>query len=315
MQAGLRAGPASATHRPSICGGLPRPYRWVALRVWRIARNVYLVDHVFAGLPGIVGTYVVVGDGGEAAVIDPGPRSSYPVIERFLEERGLRPRAVLLTHIHLDHAAAAELVAERFGARVYVHPRGAKHLVDPSRLCEAARSIMRDVDMVGCPQGLRDELIHSTSDGEVVDIGGRRFKFIYTPGHASHHQSILLEDEEVLFVGDSMGIFYCECIVPLTPPPTRPAMIRESVGKMLGLKPRLLAYPHFGVHPDPEAAAREMLARLDEWPRFERFEELLERDVCARRVYECRREAPYFGGEVERSWRGLRDAAIPGGSG
>ena len=115
-----------------------------------------------------------------------------------------------------------------------------------------------------------------------------------------------------MFVGDSMGIFYCECIVPLTPPPTRPRMIRESVEKMLSVKPRLLAYPHFGVHTDPEAAAREMLDRLVSWARFERFEELLENDVCARRVYACRRDAPYFGGEVERSWRGLRDALREG---
>ncbi len=283
------------------------------MRVWRVARDVYLVDHLFAGLPGIVASYVVVGDGGEAVVVDPGPRSSYPVVEEFLESRGLRLTGVILTHIHLDHAAAAEVAAEKHGAPIYVHPRGARHLVDPSRLCEAARSIMRDVELVGCPRGTREELVRATSDGERVELGGRVFRFVHTPGHASHHQSILLEDEGVLFVGDSMGIFYCECIVPLTPPPTRPDMIRESVGKMLGLSPRLLAYPHFGVHTDPEAAAREMLERLDSWPRYESLEELLESDVCARRVYECRRDAPYFGGEVERSWRGLRDA-VSGGS-
>ncbi len=282
------------------------------MRVWRVARDVYLVDHVFAGLPGIVGTYVVVGEGGRAVLVDPGPRSSFPTVERFIEDRGLRPEAVILTHIHLDHAAAAELVAEKFDIPVYVHPRGGRHLVDPGRLCEAAKSLMSDVELVGCPRGLRGELVRETRDGEVVEVAGRRFRFIHTPGHASHHQSILLEDEGVLFVGDSMGIFYCECIVPLTPPPTRPRMIRESVEKMLGYKPRLLAYPHFGVHPDPEAAAREMLERLEKWTRFESFEKLLKSDVCARRVYECRREAPYFGGEVERSWRGLRDALREG---
>ena len=282
------------------------------MRVWRVARDTYLVDHLFAGLPGIVGTYVVVGDGGAAAIIDPGPRSSYRVVEEFIEEQGLRPTAVLLTHIHLDHAAAAELLAGKYGIPVYVHPRGAPHLVNPGKLCQAAKSLMRDVELVGCPKGLREELVRSTGDGDVIEVGGRRFRVIHTPGHASHHQSLLLEDERVLFVGDSMGIFYCECIVPLTPPPTRPRMIRESVSKMLSADPRLLAYPHFGVHTDPEAAAREMLERLDSWARFERFEELLEKDVCARRVYECRREAPYFGGEVERSWRGLRDALREG---
>ena len=282
------------------------------MRVWRVARDVYLVDHLFAGLPGIVGTYVIVGDGGEAAVVDPGPRSSYGVVEEFLAERGLSLRAVILTHIHLDHAASAELLAEKYNVPIYVHPRGAPHLVNPSKLCAAAKSIMTDVELVGCPNGVREELVRPTGDGMVVEVGGRRIRFIHTPGHASHHQSPLLEDEGILFVGDSMGIYYCECIVPLTPPPTRPRMIRESVDKMLAARPRLLAYPHFGVHPDPAAAAREMLERLDAWPRYESFEELLERDVCARRVYECRREAPYFGGEVERSWRGLRDALREG---
>ncbi|WP_052296923.1 MBL fold metallo-hydrolase [Pyrolobus fumarii] len=278
------------------------------MRVWRVARDVLLVDHLFAGLPGIVGTYIIIGDGGEAAVVDPGPRSSIDSVTRVIEERGLRLRYVLLTHIHLDHGASAEILAEKYGAKIIVHPRGAPHLVDPSKLCEAARSLMRDVDLVGCPQGVDEKLVKPTSDGEVVEVGGRRVRVVHTPGHASHHQSFLLEDEGVLFPGDSMGIFYCECVVPLTPPPTRPRMILESIEKMLSLKPRLAALPHFGIHPDPEALAREVVERMQAWVNYESFERLLESDVCARRVYECRRGAPYFGGEVERSWRGLREA-------
>jgi len=282
------------------------------LRAWRVARDVYLVDHVFAGLPGIVASYVIVGDGGEAAVVDPGPQSSVENLIEFLDSRGLRPRYLLLTHIHLDHSASVGLLARRYGARIVVHPRGAKHLVDPSRLCEAARSLMKDVELVGCPDGVREDDIIVVDDGGFVEVGGRRLRVVYTPGHASHHQSFLLEDEMLLFAGDSLGIFFCECVVPLTPPPTRPRMIVESGEKMLKLSPRSVALPHFGIHPDPRALYEEMVERLRSWPRFERFEELLEADVCARRVYRCRGEAPYFGGEVERSWRGLREARREG---
>ncbi len=282
------------------------------MRVWRVVREVYLVDHVFAGLPGIVGSYIIVGDGGEAAVVDPGPRSSVGHVLEFIESRGLIVSLVLLTHVHLDHSASVGEFVRRYGAKVVVHPRGARHIVDPSRLCEATRRLMRDVDIVGCPEGVNDEDVVVVDNGGFVSVGGRRVRVVYTPGHASHHQSFFLEDEGLLFAGDALGVFFCECVVPLTPPPTRPRMIVESGEKMLKLRPRVAALPHFGVHPDPQSLYREMVDRLYKWAEYEKFEDLLESDVCARRVYKCRGEAPYFGGEVERSWRGLREARREG---
>jgi glyoxylase-like metal-dependent hydrolase (beta-lactamase superfamily II) len=203
-------------------------------------------------------------------LIDPGPTSCLPTLLSALGEQ--RPRALLLTHIHLDHAGASGSLVERWpDLEVYVHERGARHLVEPSRLLESARRLYgEDMDrlwgeMVPVPEGS----LRILSGGETV-LGGE-FEVLYTPGHASHHVSYL--HDGTAFVGDTGGVRIRED--SLTAPPTPPPDIdvpawHESIAKIRAWRPSRLAVTHFGSSEDVDAQLDELGTRLDAWAEIAR---------------------------------------------
>jgi glyoxylase-like metal-dependent hydrolase (beta-lactamase superfamily II) len=198
-------------------------------------------------------------------LVDPGPGSCLPTL---LEALGAeRPRALLLTHIHLDHAGASGALVERWPElEVYVHERGATHMIDPSRLLESASRLYgEDMDR------LWGEMVPVPERNVRVLNGGERvideaFEVAYTPGHASHHVSYL--HGGTAFVGDVGGVR----ITPgsLTIPPTPPPDIdveawHESIGQLRAWAPQRLAVTHFGAYEDVDAQLDELSGRLDEW--------------------------------------------------
>jgi glyoxylase-like metal-dependent hydrolase (beta-lactamase superfamily II) len=230
-----------------------------------------LIDVMHVGRARVIGAWVV-GD----VVIDPGPTSC---LETLLSGLGdVRPRALLLTHIHLDHAGASGSLVERWpDLEVYVHERGARHMASPGRLVESARMLYGDDmdrlwgEMVPVPEeNLR--VLHgdeSLFDGE--------FEVAYTPGHASHHVSFLHAPEGTAFVGDVGGVRIAG--TPLTIPPTPPPDIdveqwHASIERVREWKPRRLVMTHFGSSEDVEAQLAELSQRLDDWARFAREHEL-----------------------------------------
>lgn len=183
-------------------------------------------------------------------LVDPGPESSVQnVIEAIGDEQ---PRAVLLTHIHLDHAAATGALVRRWpGLEVYVHERGAPHLIDPSKLlASAARLYGKDMgrlwgEIVPVPKAN----VHVLGGGESV-LGMR---VAYTPGHASHHIAYLHEDSGTAFTGDvaACRIPPSRLIVPPTPPPDIDIEAwEESLDLVAGWAPERLALTHFGAVED-----------------------------------------------------------------
>ena len=218
--------------------------------------TLYIVDvtpTVF-NMP-FIGAHVVDPGEGRLLVIDPGPGCCLSKLLELLSELSAAERGVdvYLTHIHLDHGGGAwRLVAEYPGARVYVHPRGLRHLADPSRLWEASRDVLGELAMVyGEPRPIPREALVETRDGMTLDYPGLRVQILHTPGHASHHQSILLEATGwggVLFTGDSAGMAppSVDAVVPTTPPPFKPGLYLKSLERQAVLKPRLLALPHMG---------------------------------------------------------------------
>ena len=179
-------------------------------------------------------------------IVDPGPTSSVDTLLENLEEE---PQALLLTHIHLDHAGAAGVLCRKFPAlKVYVHIRGARHLADPSRLLASAERIYGDQmeRLWGEFAPVPEERIVALEGGERIEGG---FQVEYTPGHASHHVSYFDEVTGDAFVGDVCGVRIPphEYVVPPTPPPDIDveAWLR-SLDVVASHGPRALCLTHFG---------------------------------------------------------------------
>ncbi|MET1102287.1 MAG: MBL fold metallo-hydrolase, partial [Pyrodictiaceae archaeon] len=198
--------------------------------------------------------------GDSLLVVETGPQSMVDVLAGELKKRvreGVRRLHVFVTHIHLDHGGGVGGLLESLEglnveAKVYVHPRGVKHLVDPSKLWEASKQALGWLaEVYGKPVPAPKDKLVATSDGMVVEVGGAKAIVVHTPGHASHHQSLLLETkgERILFTGDSMGLYAPEvnATVPTTPPPFRYELYLESIRKQSRLRPTRLAFTHRGV--------------------------------------------------------------------
>lgn len=208
-----------------------------------------------------------------AALVDPGPSSTLSTLREQLAVHGLHVsdlNAILLTHIHLDHAGATgSLVRENQRLRVFVHSRGAPHMADPSKLLNSASRLYGDEmqRLYGefCP--VPQENLRVLEGGEVLALGTRRIEVIYTPGHASHHVTYFDPAGGVAFVGDTAGISIegHPFILPATPPPDISLELWDaSLDSIAQLHPRQLFLTHFSFSNDPQrhiAAYREILHR------------------------------------------------------
>lgn len=198
-------------------------------------------------------------------LVDPGPTSCLPTLVEALGDE--RPSALLLTHVHLDHAGSAGTLVERWpDLRVYVHERGARHMIDPSRLYESAKRLYGDdMDRLwGAMAPVPEANLEVIAGGERVHHG--RFEVAYTPGHASHHVSYL--HEGTAYVGDVGGVKITPegMAIPPTPPPDIDVEAwHESLATIRAWRPERLAMTHFGAGDDVEAQLDEVGARLDEW--------------------------------------------------
>jgi glyoxylase-like metal-dependent hydrolase (beta-lactamase superfamily II) len=224
-----------------------------------------VIDTMHLGRPHVIGCWQV-GD----ALVDPGPESSLPTLLTALGDE--RPRALLLTHIHLDHAAATGALVRRWpDLEVYVHERGAPHLIDPSKLLASAERLYG-----GQMQRLWGEIVpvpesnvHPLSGGEQM-LGMR---VAYTPGHASHHVCYLHEESGTAFVGDVAAVRLpgVDLIVPPTPPPDIDIETwEESIGIVESWQPERLALTHFAQIDDPAEHLARVRERLHEEARLGR---------------------------------------------
>jgi glyoxylase-like metal-dependent hydrolase (beta-lactamase superfamily II) len=227
-----------------------------------------LIDLMHLGRERVIGCWQV-GD----VLIDPGPGSC---LEPLLDSLGdARPRALLLTHIHLDHAGASGALVQRWPElEVYVHERGAPHLVDPSRLLDSARRLYgADMDRLwGEFLAVPESRVRVLKGGETV-LGGS-FEVAYTPGHASHHVSYL--HDGTAFVGDVGGVRInaSSLTVPPTPPPDIDLEAwHRSTQLIASWAPERLAMTHFGSSEDVTRQLDEVGKRLDMWARLARDED------------------------------------------
>lgn len=292
-----------------------------------LAPGLSYVDVKFLNVPGIIATAVLHGPGG-VALIDPGPSSTLPTLRAALQKAGVGPsdlRAILLTHIHLDHAGATgTLVRERPDLRVYVHERGAPHMADPEKLVASATRLWGDEmdrlwgDVLPVPK----DAITVLSGGERIEAAGRDLTVAYTPGHASHHVSFFNADSGVAFVGDTAGIRLGAgaFVLPPTPPPDiNIEQWRESLALIDGWRAETLFITHFGPHAPSGPHVTEMADHLtlvanlvraslerpdDDEEREVWFRDEVRREL-RRRLSDADADAYEVAGRFDLNWKGL----------
>ena len=221
--------------------------------------------------------YLVIEDG-HAAFVDTGTNDSVPRLMDTLRASGLAPEAVdyvIATHVHLDHAAGAgQLMRQLPRAQLVVHPQGAPHLIDPSRLMQSARSVYGDAEVArtyGDVVGVDASRVLRTEDGQTLSLSGRPLQFWHTPGHARHHHCIWDERSAGVFTGDTFGLSYREFDTPrgawlmpsTTPVQFEPEALRASIARLLALGPRRLYLTHYSAVEEPARLAPMLLDQLD----------------------------------------------------
>ncbi len=228
------------------------------------------------------------------AVIETGVNASADRIMQVIAQRdrsGDEVSHIIVTHVHLDHAGGAGLLMEMLPhATLVVHPRGARHMIDPSRLEASARLVYGDAEferMFGAPVPVPEERVRLMEDGEDLEVGGRRLHFIDTPGHARHHFCVWDEHSRGWFTGDTFGISYRELdtangpfIFPTTTPiQFDPPALIASMERMMARSPKSMYLTHFGRVQDVERLHRDMIAGVNEFAELgERFDGQEDRD-------------------------------------
>ena len=237
-----------------------------------IGGGTTIVDLGFRDRAGIIGVNVLeCADG--IALVDPGPEVRLPALRAGLAGMGRtmeEVRAVLLTHIHLDHATAAgAIVRETPGASVYVHAVGAPHMADPARLLASAARIYGDAmaalwgDFLPVPRAA----LKVVDEGDVVALGGRRLEVAYVPGHAKHHVTYYEAATGTAWVGDVGGIRIGNGpALPVTPPPDIDIEVwKTSMERVTAWAPERIVATHFGAYGDVRGHFAELREGLDAW--------------------------------------------------
>jgi glyoxylase-like metal-dependent hydrolase (beta-lactamase superfamily II) len=233
---------------------------------------VHILDTRHLGKPGIIAATALETTAG-LALFDTGPESTFETLTREIERCGFEPRDVrhvFLSHIHLDHAGAAWRFAE-LGTTIYVHPRGAPHLLDPTKLVQSATRIYgNDMERLwGRFAPVPAERLRSLEDEELVHIDSLEIRAIETPGHARHYH--IYQWENNVFGGDIAGVRLRNGppIPPFVPPELDVESWRESIAKIRALNPARLFLPHFGLVADAIPThldvLEERVIRWSEW--------------------------------------------------
>src|SRR5690606_4401201 len=248
--------------------------------------GIHVIDTGFGERPAFCAAYLVV-EAGRAAFIDCGTLHSVARMLAALDAAGVARDAVdwlIATHVHLDHAGGAgALLRELPAARLVVHPRGARHLVDPEKLVASARGVYGDALFERAYGGLVPvdaARVVEAADGSEVTLAGRPLRLLHTPGHALHHLSVWDARSRGWFTGDSFGIAYPELAVggrPFACPTTSPvqfdpAQMKASILAMLQAAPEACHVTHYGtLRGDMRAVGLRLVEQVDAMVALARF--------------------------------------------
>ncbi|ROR34532.1 MBL fold metallo-hydrolase [Inmirania thermothiophila] len=225
-----------------------------------VAEGIHCIDTGFLGREGLAASYLLL-RGGRAAFVETGTTHAVPCLLAALEALGLgrdRVDYVIVTHVHLDHAGGAgALMTHLPAARLVVHPRGARHLIDPARLVAGATAVYGEAAMArdyGEVVAVPAERVVEAGDGFQLTLGGATLRFLDTPGHARHHFCVLDEATGGLFAGDTGGMSLRALdgprgpfvYLPSAPVQFDPEAWHATLERLAALGPRMLLLTHFG---------------------------------------------------------------------
>ncbi|MDG2539904.1 MBL fold metallo-hydrolase [Dyella jiangningensis] len=238
--------------------------------------GIHTIDTGFVR-PHFDAAYLVV-ENGRGAFIDCGTNHALPRMLDSLRDAGLAPADVdwlILTHVHLDHAGGAgELMAHLPNAKLVVHPRGARHMIDPSQLWAGASAVYGEAVMEKTYGRLRPvpaERVIEATDGHEVNLAGRTLRCLDTPGHARHHLTVFDERANVCFTGDVFGLSYREFdtangpfILPTTSPVQfDPQALHASIDRLVALKPAAMYLTHYNRVENVERLSHDLHVQID----------------------------------------------------
>lgn len=227
----------------------------------RVAPGIWRIDTFERGRPGRAAAYAVDG-GSEVAIVETGTNAGVPSLVAGLAAAGLaeeRITSLWVTHVHLDHAGALGTLASRWPrARIFVHPKGARHVTDPSRLEASARTVYGDAfdTYFGHLVPVDAARVAAPEDGARVRVGDRELVALHTPGHAPHHMMVRDAETRGIFTGDGAGIRYANLwpwglgnfhLPTSSPPRFDPGLMAASLARVLALGPERLYFTHFGL--------------------------------------------------------------------
>ncbi len=252
-----------------------------------VGDGITQIDTLMVGEPEFNAVYLVAAE--EPALIETGPGADVPLVLEALRSLGIDAHDlahIVVTHIHLDHAGGAGALVERFSkATVWVHERGARHLVDPSRLVASTARTYGPERMrafYGNTVPVSAERVRSVSDGDLIRLGDRTLEVIHTPGHASHHVALLDDATGAVFTGEATGshLPWASCYRPALPPPEVDVeQALDSIERIRERGPTALLTSHFGSIPDAEQGCRRGADRIRAWSETAR--RILEREPDA----------------------------------
>jgi glyoxylase-like metal-dependent hydrolase (beta-lactamase superfamily II) len=239
---------------------------------------VYLIDALHLDTPNVISIVLLQANRDELILVDTGPESVFETVVEKVRTLGFDPgnvRHILASHIHLDHSGATWRWAKEFGTVVHVHPKGAPHLVDPSKLLASAARIYgnRMNELWGATESIPQRQVAPGTDC-TLRLGSLLIKVVNTPGHANHHNAYWIESERIVFAGDVGGVKIGNgpLVPPFPPPEINLELWRDSLAKIRALGPRSMYVTHFGEVPDPLSSLDGLETRLDTWPDWIRRE-------------------------------------------
>lgn len=227
----------------------------------------------------LVACYLVQG-GDEYALIETGTNNSVPRIMDLLTQRHIRPeqvKYVIPTHVHLDHAGGVGGLMQCLPeATLLVHPKGARHLIEPGKLKAGAIAVYGEVEFAkvyGDIIPVEASRVRSMEDGSEALLGGRKLVFLDTPGHARHHFCVFDPESKGIFTGDTFGLAYPALttakgpfIIPTTTPVQfEPEALKTSIRRLLELQPERMYLTHYGVVENPQGLGERLLGMVNDY--------------------------------------------------